>query len=154
MSNKEEINLNNIASIPVLALRGLVVFPDMVLQFDVGRKRSIAALDEAMQKDQKIFLVAQKDLSDNEPVGDQLYTVGVVAKIKQVLHHTEDGVRLYIEGLYRAKINKILADNPFIIAEVEALKTSAARTTHPVSYTHLDVYKRQGLLGLTFVLIF
>lgn len=130
MSNKEEINLNNIASIPVLALRGLVVFPDMVLQFDVGRKRSIAALDEAMQKDQKIFLVAQKDLSDNEPVGDQLYTVGVVAKIKQVLHHTEDGVRLYIEGLYRAKINKILADNPFIIAEVEALKTSAARTTH------------------------
>ena len=66
-------------TLPVLALRGLVLFPGMILQFDAGRKKSILALSEAMENDQTILLVAQKDLEDNDPSMDQLYKVGVIA---------------------------------------------------------------------------
>ena len=76
--------------LPVLALRGLVVFPGMMLQFDVGRKKSILALSKAMEDDQLIFLVTQRDLSDNEPRQEQLYQTGVVARIKQLVRHPED----------------------------------------------------------------
>ena len=84
--------------LPVLALRGLVVFPGMMLQFDVGRKKSILALSKAMDENQMIFLVAQKDLGDNEPKLQGLYRIGVVAKIKQVVRHPEDGVRVFVEA--------------------------------------------------------
>lgn len=72
-------------TLPLLALRGLVVFPGMLLHFDVGRKKSILALNEAMGGDQTIFLVTQKDIADDDPDQSQLYSVGVVAKIRQVL---------------------------------------------------------------------
>ena len=70
---------------PVLALRGLTVFPDQTVHFDVGRHKSILALDAAMKGDQHIFLVPQKDIMDNDPPLEGLYSIGVVAKVKQVL---------------------------------------------------------------------
>ncbi len=128
-TNLELQNTNNIV-IPVLALRGLVIFPGMLLQFDVGRKKSILALSKAMEDNQEIFLVAQKDLNDNEPNVEQIYSIGIVAKIKQVIRRTDDGVRLFAEGVYRAEIVSQVSENPFILAEVCPVETKAFRVTH------------------------
>jgi ATP-dependent Lon protease len=132
MSTKSEIMQKETILLPVLALRGLVIFPEMMLQFDVGRKKSVLALEEAMGKDQLIFLVAQKDLSDNEPTVDQLYKIGIVAKIKQVLHHSEEGIRLFVEGLYRAQIESAVQDSPFISANILPVDTKTIKQTHKI----------------------
>ncbi len=91
-------------NIPVLPLRGLVVFPKMMLHFDVGRKKSIDAINKAMNENQLIFLTAQKDASINDPDIDDIYKVGVVTKIVQVLKQPDDITRVVVEGQYRAKI--------------------------------------------------
>lgn len=130
MGTNTELQKNNENQLPVLALRGLVIFPGMLLQFDVGRKKSILALSKAMEENQMIMLVTQKDLDDNEPTGDQIYHTGVVASIKQVLRHTEDGVRLFAEGLYRAQITSIVEENPFLLANVEKLESKPYRSSH------------------------
>lgn len=132
MSTNNEIVQQETMLLPVLALRGLVIFPEMMLQFDVGRKKSVLALEEAMGNNQLIFLVAQKDLSDNEPTVDQLYKTGVVAKVKQVLHHSEEGIRLFVEGLYRAQIMHAVQDSPFISATVRPVETQKVRKTHKI----------------------
>ena len=85
--------------LPVLALRGLVVFPDCVTHFDVGRKKSVRAVEEAMRADQMIFLVAQRDLEDDDPKKADLYEVGTVAVIKQILRLPGDNVRI-LTGLF------------------------------------------------------
>ena len=92
-------------TLPLLALRGLVVFPGMLLHFDVGRKKSILALNEAMGGDQTIFLVTQKDIADDDPDQSQLYSVGVVAKIRQVLKLPGDSLRVLVEGdVYKRQV--------------------------------------------------
>ena len=96
--DKNQIEIQQAAGpVPALALRGLVIFPGMLLQFDVGRRKSILALEKAMEENQLIFLVAQEDLSDNDPSGEQIYSMGVVAKIKQVIRRSDEGVRLFAE---------------------------------------------------------
>ena len=104
---------------PVLALRGLVVFPGMSLQFEVGRRRSIAALRAAMENDQLILLVAQKDLTEAEPKAEDLFETGVVASIKQVLKAGDEAVRVYVEGGARASIVKMMKEDPYLCAMVE-----------------------------------
>ena len=97
-------NYEKTFNIPVLPLRGVVVFPKMMLNFDVSRKRSKRALDIAMKGDQLIFLTAQIDPSMNEPAFDDVYKVGVVCKIAQILKEGEKSTRVVVEGLYRAVI--------------------------------------------------
>ena len=92
---------------PVLALRGLCIFPDQTVHFDVGRPKSIQALDDAMKKDQHIFLVPQKDLVNNDPGVEDLYSIGVVAKVKQVLKTQGDNLRVLVTGLCRAQIREV-----------------------------------------------
>ena len=122
MSAKEIIEALSVpGEMPALALRGLVVFPDMMLQFDVGRKKSIAAIQTAMEQKQMIFLVAQKDLSEDDPAPEGLFEMGVVARIKQVLHHSEEGVRIYVEGLYRAKLLEVVRRDPCMMVQLEVL---------------------------------
>ncbi|MBW7574031.1 endopeptidase La [Caproiciproducens faecalis] len=130
MSTNQELMKTENISMPVLALRGLVIFPGMLLQFDVGRKKSILALSKAMEENQQIFLVAQKDLNTNEPGGEDLYKMGIVAKIKQVIRHTEEGVRLFAEGMYRAEISAVTSESPFILANVISSQTKTYRETH------------------------
>ncbi len=125
LANKREEAM----SMPVLALRGLVVFPGMMLQFDVGRKKSILALSKAMDENQLIFLVAQKDLGDSEPNLQGLYRMGVVARVKQVVRHPEDGVRVFVEGLYRAELAGLQESDPFLMGEVLSVRTRAYRRT-------------------------
>ena len=102
------MNIDNATSLnmPVLPLRGLVVFPKTVLHFDVGRKKSKNAINFAMKQDQYVFLVAQKNATVKDPKRDDLYSVGVVAKIVQVLKQPDDVTRVIVEGLYRAYISE------------------------------------------------
>lgn len=86
--------------LPVLAVRGLVVFPGMIVQFDIGRKKSILAAKAALDTDSReLFIVTQTDLSESEPVAEDLYKIGVIARIKQVVHTTEGGIKLHVEGI-------------------------------------------------------
>ena len=115
--------------LPALVLRGLVIFPGMLLQFDVGRKKSVLALGKAVEEDQLIFLVAQKDLSEDDPGEKGLYSVGVVARIRQIVRRTDDGIRLFAEGLYRAKMRTVVAEEPFLAVQVDEIAPKKRRST-------------------------
>lgn len=97
----------------MLPLRGLTIFPYLVLHFDVGRARSIAALEEAMVNNQEIFLVTQKDIKIEEPEIDDIYEVGTISKIKQLLKLPGETIRVLVEGLERAKILEYTKEEPF-----------------------------------------
>lgn len=111
----------SIRTIPLLPLRGLLVFPNTVIHFDVGRDKSIGALEESMVMDQKILLVAQKDARVDFPDEDAIYTTGIVAKIKQLLKMPQDTIRVLIEGLNRAVIKRYVQKEPFFKVEVEEI---------------------------------
>lgn len=103
--------------LPLVPLRGMMVFPHMIAHFDVGREKSLAALEEAMVKDQLLFLVTQRDARVEEPEVTDLYSVGTVCKIKQLLKLPGDTVRVLVEGLYRGRIlNVDMDENPFVTA--------------------------------------
>jgi len=105
-------------ALPLLPLRGLVIFPYMVLHFDVARERSVAALEEAMGSDQQIFLVSQKDVSVDMPETDDLYRIGTISRIKQVLKLPGDTIRVLVEGQARARIEDFTQTDPFFAVEV------------------------------------
>ena len=104
--------------LPVLAMRGMVLFPQMVLHFDVGRDKSILALNEAMGESRLLFLSAQKDIRDEDPTGEQIYKVGVVAEIKQIIK-TKGHLRVLVEGQYRARIANMVGSDPYFTADIE-----------------------------------
>ena len=113
---------------PTVALRGLVVFPDMSLTFDVGRARSIDAIKAAMADNREVFLVAQKDIREDEPDIDGLFRMGTVAKISHILRMpNSDTLRISVDGLYRASMVDILQADPYIIADVKMRKTPAVK---------------------------
>ncbi len=103
----------------VIPLRGLVAFPKTTLSFDVGRKRSINALKLAMERNEPIYLVTQKNFYVDEPEADDLYEIGCVARIKQILRVSDDLTKVLIEGLYRAKHNTIGVRGDCYVADVE-----------------------------------
>ena len=114
---------------PVLPLRGLVIFPGMLIHFDVAREKSVNALYSAMGSDQHIFVVAQKDPAIDAPLKDDVFETGVVAKIVQLVKQPENMVRVVIEGRYRAEIKEYNADGEFISAIVEPVKYIKDKTT-------------------------
>ena len=101
-------------TLPVLALRGLMVFPHMVLNFDVGRAKSVASLEQAMMNDQKIFLVAQKDAEVDDPAIGDLCAVGTIAVIKQVMNLPGDVIRVLVEGQQRGQLDVITQEEPYL----------------------------------------
>ncbi len=109
-------------TIPVLALRGLTVFPQLMLHFDVGRAASIQALEEAMGEKREIFLVTQRDLTVENPDQDDLYAIGTVAEVKQILRLPENSVRVMVEGYCRGRLLRLVDTEPYITAEVEYLE--------------------------------
>ena len=115
---------------PVLALRGLAVFPDQTIHFDVGRPKSVKALEEAMKGDQQIFLVPQRDIVNNDPGIGDLYTIGVVAKIKQVLKTQNENLRVLVTGICRAQIKDLIQAEPYMTAYIRAVpETEVADST-------------------------
>ena len=126
----EPITLN----IPVLALRGLTVFPHMSLTFDVERRISIAALERAMEGDQDIFLVTQREIGVNAPEEKDLYAVGTVSHIVQILRLSATSVRVMVEGRQRAHLRRLWQTEPFLQANVALLEeepASAAMSSSP-----------------------
>ncbi|MDN5276452.1 MAG: ATP-dependent Lon protease [Clostridiales bacterium] len=113
---------NKLRRIPCLPLRGLTVFPYMVLHFDVGRQKSIAALEEAMVNDQELLLVTQKDAKMDDPGFDDIYHVGTVSKIKQLLKLPGDTIRVLVEGLKRGRIVECISTDPYFEVEIEEIE--------------------------------
>ena len=100
----EEISEADVKEYPMIPLRGLTVFPNMVLHFDIGREKSINALEKAMIMNQHIFLSSQMDENLDLPTPDDFYKVGVIGKIKQMLKLPGDSIRVLVEGLSRGVI--------------------------------------------------
>ena len=109
-------------NMPVLALRGLTIFPNMLLHFDVGRDTSIRALDRAMSEGTPLFLVAQKDLSVSEPGFADLYPVGTISQVRQILRLPGDNVRVMVEGSTRGRLLDLVRTEPYLQGEVEELE--------------------------------
>jgi ATP-dependent Lon protease len=113
--------LNNLRTMPILALRDVVVYPHMVIPLFVGREKSIQCLQAAMDNDKQIFLVAQKDAGIDEPAVDDIYTVGTVATILQLLKLPDGTVKVLVEGNVRGQIEKYIDLDPFFTGEIQSL---------------------------------
>lgn len=107
-----------IKQLPTVALRGLTILPGMVAHFDVSREKSIKAVEEAMMDEQEIFLLTQKNPEEEEPVAENLYSIGLVAEIKQVIKMPNDLVRVLVEGIERAELNCFTETEEYLLAEV------------------------------------
>ena len=113
--------LNRQQTMPALALRGLTVFPQMLLHFDVGRQASIQALDESMASGQPIFLVAQRELAVESPQEKDLYSIGTICNVRQILRLPGDNVRVMVEGVSRGRLCLLPKTTPYLNALVEEL---------------------------------
>ena len=105
----------------MIALRGLVVFPNSTVHFDVGRKRSAAALDLAIKKGCPVFLVTQRDVRHDDPGLDELYDIGTIAIIKQVLRMSDDNIRVLVEGISRGRISELVSGKQFHLVTVQSI---------------------------------
>ena len=128
--------------LPVLALRGLVVFPGSVTHFDVGRVSSARAVEEAMRADQMIFLIAQRDVQCENPKKTDLYSVGTVAYVRQILRLPGDNMRILVEGKYRAQLTDLIHAEPYLFGRAMELdepgyNAALPRTQALVRQAHL-----------------
>lgn len=123
-------NLEDYKILPVVALRGLVIFPGMSVNFDVGREKSIDAVKAAAADDNKIFLVAQKDLRDDDPDESRLFKMGTVSRITHIVRMPgTDALRVSVEGLYRASLLDLLQENPYLIADVRMRRSTSVKSS-------------------------
>ena len=118
--------------LPTIALRGLVVFPNNLVHFEVGREKSIAAVEWAMANNSNVFLVAQKSMDTTEPQQADLFGYGVVAEVKQVLRVSGDLVKVLVEGKYRAKLSVLDASGDFLLSEVRPAPVRAGKADDAV----------------------
>ena len=138
-------------TMPVLALRGLAVFPDQTIHFEVGRKKSVLALEDAMKQDQTLLLIPQKDIAVDDPGEKDLYTIGTIARIKQILKGQSDTIRVLVTGVCRARIQELKQNEPFLLGYVvpvpetevtESLRVRALRREANTLYgSYLDLWE-------------
>ncbi|MBN2135293.1 MAG: endopeptidase La [Acidobacteria bacterium] len=145
MSEKTEIYQN----LPLLPMRDLVIFPNMMIPFFVGRDKSIKALDYALEKDQKIFLATQKDALVNEPEKEDIYLIGVVSKIIQSLKMPNGNIKVLIEGLHRAKIIDFIDQNDYLEVVTEKLTPRPELSDVPSHLTRDVTEKLEQYLRLS-----
>ncbi len=122
MNSKPQVQKRFIDNIPALALRGMTVFPGALFHFDAGRKKSLKALEQAMSAGQKIFLVTQKEMSTDDPSYDDLYTIGCLCNIRQIVKVPGDNVRVLVEGLERAQLLCLAEEEPCLRANIQILE--------------------------------
>ncbi len=148
MENSQNIaeNQSKLVQMPVLALRGMVVFPGMMLHFDVGRRMSARAIERAMETDQHILIVSQKEIETDKPTLDDLYSIGVVAEVKQILKQPGEmsGIRVIVEGKYRAEVISPGEKKSYLTAYIEPLQDKQG---DPITVTALtrslkDIFHR------------
>jgi len=111
-------------NMPVLALRGLVVFPDQTIHFDVGRMKSVFALEKGMKKDQILMLVPQKDIMVDDPGMKDLYSIGTVCRVKQILKGQGENIRVLVNGLHRARLLSLTQTEPHLCGDIEPVEDS------------------------------
>ncbi len=114
--------------LPVLPLRGLMLFPNMVLHFDVGRKKSLAALEQGMMENQKVFLISQKEDQPEDPGPKDLCRVGTIAEIKQVMNLPGENIRVLVEGAARGTIHEMLSEEPCMRAVIRVCEDRTVRS--------------------------
>ena len=118
---KKEWTMESASVMPVIALRGLTVFPNVLIHFDVAREISIKALEEAMSSGSPVFLVGQKDISEERPEEKDLYTVGTISNVRQILRTPGDNVRVMVEGVSRGGLERLTRTVPYLEAEVQPI---------------------------------
>ena len=111
----------NAITLPAVAMRGIVIFPSTTMHFDVGREKSILAIRQAMEQDRRIFLVAQKNFTIENPEASDIYEVGVVARITQMLNNGKSAIRIMVEGLYRAAVTDFDLSGEYMTATVRRM---------------------------------
>ncbi len=126
-------------NLPMVALRGMTILPEMIIHFDINRKKSIKAIEKAMLDDQTIFLVTQRDGEVEEPIEEDVYRMGIVGKIKQVIKLPNNIIRVLIEGKERALLDSIKQYEPYLVAEVFELEDSNQNET-------IDRIKKEAML--------
>ena len=114
---------NTIKVMPAIALRGTTILPDMIVHFDISREKSVKAVEEAMTQDQKIFLITQRDPKVEKPIMEDLYRIGTIALVKQVVKMPKGMLRVLVEGLERAELVGLDEDMPYFEAEVAGFET-------------------------------
>lgn len=110
-----------VLELPMIPLRGLTVFPNMVLHFDIGREKSINALEKAMITGQYIFLASQKDENTDLPTPEDFYHIGTIGKIKQMLKLPGDSIRVLVEGMFRGVIEDVIFEVPYFKCRVRRI---------------------------------
>lgn len=125
----ETLQEDSVVELPMIPLRGLSVFPNMVLHFDIGREKSINALEKAMVMDQYIFLVSQIDDNTDLPTSDDFYHVGTIGKIKQMLKLPGDSIRVLVEGICRGEIDEILFEVPYFRCKIKKIEEDSEEKT-------------------------
>ena len=130
--------------VPLLPLRGMLVFPTMVLHFDVGREQSVQALEKAMLTDQLIFLTTQKDVSVDDPGHDDIFEMGTLTKVKQMLKLPNGTIRVLVEGLTRAKLNLIENEGTLSCCKLELFDDESEKDveTQALMRTMLEYFEQ------------
>ena len=123
-------NVMEVVSLPLVPLRGVTVFPNMIMHLDIGREHSINALDDAMLSDRRVFLVAQKSSEDDSPDIDALYKVGTVSEIRQIIKIPDGNIRVLVEGMHRGVILSSVEAKDFTKVEVEVYEDTWQETMH------------------------
>ena len=142
---------NEMMSLPMVALRGMVVLPEEVVHFDVSREKSLKAIEKAMQEDQKIFLAAQKNIETEDPGVGDVYRVGCVASIKQIVKLPKKISRILVSGEKRAEMEFLAQEEPFLRADIKVVPDTMSTeneklTDNPLNETAMvrglkDVFK-------------
>ena len=130
MSQNNELDHKaELETLPLLPLRGLVAFPEMLIHFDVGRLLSMKALEQSMKNKQRLFLTAQRDIRTDTPEEEDLFVIGTVCTVKQILKLPGDNIRVLVEGSYRAKIDTFSMEDDCMYATVSRLETDPSRVS-------------------------
>ena len=120
-----------IMNMPAVALRGLTILPGMIAHFDISRERSLRAVEEAMEQDQKIYLVTQRNVDSEDPTQEDLYQMGIVADIKQVVRLQNDVVRILVDGISRAALLGFTGNEKYLDPATSKYSKSEGRSRIP-----------------------
>ncbi len=141
--------MKELKNMPLLPLRGVMVFPYMIIHLDVGREKSIAALEKAMVQDRLIMLSTQKDANTDKPEPDDIFKVGTVAEVKQLLKLPGGTIRVLVEGLYRAEIVEYISEEPYYEVEINEFKDTEEKPTDVEALTRAVVSQFENWVKLS-----
>ena len=141
--------MKELKNMPLLPLRGVMVFPYMIIHLDVGREKSIAALEKAMVQDRLIMLSTQKDANTDKPEPDDIFKVGTVAEVKQLLKLPGGTIRVLVEGLYRAEIVEYISEEPYYEVEINEFNDAEEKPTDVEALTRVVVSQFENWVKLS-----